>query len=97
MPADHERQTDSGVPIAPFYTAADGADRADPGAYPYARGIRPDGYRERPWTMRQYAGFASAEETNARFRLLLERGQTGLSVACDAYSRASRWGRSRPR
>ena len=83
MPADHERQTDSGVPIAPFYTAADGADRADPGAYPYARGIRPDGYRERPWTMRQYAGFASAEETNARFRLLLERGQTGLSVAFD--------------
>ena len=47
MPADHERQTDSGVSIAPFYTAADGADRADPGAYPYARGIRPDGYRER--------------------------------------------------
>ncbi len=80
---DPERRTDSGVHIAPFYTAADGADRQDPGAYPYARGIRPDGYRERPWTMRQYAGFASAEETNARFRLLLERGQTGLSVAFD--------------
>ncbi len=54
-----------------------------PGEYPYTRGIRADGYATRPWTMRQYAGFASAEETNERFRLLLERGQTGLSVAFD--------------
>jgi methylmalonyl-CoA mutase N-terminal domain/subunit len=54
-----------------------------PGSFPYTRGIRADGYRARPWTMRQYAGFASAEETNARFRLLLERGQTGLSTAFD--------------
>ena len=51
-----------------------------PGEYPYTRGIRADGYASRAWTMRQYAGFASAEETNERFRLLLERGQTGLSV-----------------
>ena len=54
-----------------------------PGEAPYTRGIRPDGYRGRPWTMRQYAGFGSAEETNQRFRYLLERGQTGLSVAFD--------------
>ena len=55
----------------------------EPGAFPYTRGIHPDGYRGRPWTMRQYAGFGSAEETNRRFRYLLERGQTGLSVAFD--------------
>ena len=54
-----------------------------PGAFPYTRGIRADGYAARPWTMRQYAGFASAEETNERFRLLLARGQTGLSTAFD--------------
>jgi methylmalonyl-CoA mutase, N-terminal domain len=58
-------------------------DEDRPGSYPYTRGIRADGYRARPWTMRQYAGFASAEETNARFLLLLERGQTGLSTAFD--------------
>ena len=54
-----------------------------PGEFPFTRGPYPDMYRGRPWTMRQYAGFASAEETNARFRYLLERGQTGLSVAFD--------------
>ena len=55
----------------------------EPGAFPFTRGIHADGYRGRPWTMRQYAGFGSAEETNRRFRYLLERGQTGLSVAFD--------------
>src|SRR5574338_14208 len=59
------------------------ADLGEPGAVPFTRGIRPGGYRQRPWTMRQYAGFGSAEETNRRFRYLLERGQTGLSVAFD--------------
>jgi len=54
-----------------------------PGAYPFTRGVHPDGYRGRAWTMRQYAGFGSAEETNRRFHYLLERGQTGLSVAFD--------------
>ena len=54
-----------------------------PGSFPYTRGVRRDGHRTRPWTMRQYAGFASAEQTNARFRLLLARGQTGLSTAFD--------------
>jgi methylmalonyl-CoA mutase N-terminal domain/subunit len=79
-----ERRTESGIPIRPFYTAGDAPPpHPDPGSFPYARGVRPDGYRSRPWTMRQYAGFSSAEETNRRFRLLLERGQTGLSVAFD--------------
>jgi methylmalonyl-CoA mutase, N-terminal domain len=82
--ADRERSTESGIPIEPVYRAEDApAPRPDPGAFPYTRGVRADGYRERPWTMRQYAGFASAEETNRRFRLLLDRGQTGLSVAFD--------------
>src|SRR5918911_1902306 len=81
---DGERTTDSGLTVRPVYRAADAPEpRPDPGEFPYTRGIRPDGYRTRPWTMRQYAGFASAEETNARFRLLLERGQMGLSVAFD--------------
>ena len=76
--------SDSGVPIKPVYRPQDaGQPRAEPGEYPYTRGVRADGYRERPWTMRQYAGFSSAEDTNRRFRLLLERGQTGLSVAFD--------------
>jgi methylmalonyl-CoA mutase N-terminal domain/subunit len=60
-----------------------GDDGERPGSFPYTRGIRADGYRNRPWTMRQYAGFGSAAETNARFRALLGRGQTGLSVAFD--------------
>src|SRR6188472_663456 len=83
MAADEQRRTDSGIPVRPFYSDADGADRPDPGSYPYTRGVRKDGYRQRAWTMRQYAGFSSAEETNSRFRLLLDRGQTGLSVAFD--------------
>jgi methylmalonyl-CoA mutase, N-terminal domain len=82
--ADRERSTESGIPIKPVYRAADAPEeRPPPAEFPYTRGVRPDGYRERPWTMRQYAGFSSAEETNRRFRLLLDRGQTGLSVAFD--------------
>jgi methylmalonyl-CoA mutase, N-terminal domain len=79
----------SGIEIEPVYRPSDvesldyDADLGDPGSPPYTRGIRPDGYRARPWTMRQYAGFGSAEETNRRFRYLLEHGQTGLSVAFD--------------
>jgi methylmalonyl-CoA mutase, N-terminal domain len=79
----------SGIEIEPVYGPSDLKDfdpataLGDPGAFPYTRGIHPDGYRGRPWTMRQYAGFGSAEETNRRFRYLLERGQTGLSVAFD--------------
>ena len=81
--------TPSGIPLKSVYDADElaGFDPArqlgEPGAYPYTRGLHPDGYRSRLWTMRQYAGFGSAEETNRRFRYLLDRGQTGLSVAFD--------------
>ncbi len=76
---------DSGVPIAPAYDAVEGPphELGEPGEYPFARGIRKDMYRGRLWTMRQYAGFGTAAESNARYRYLLERGQTGLSVAFD--------------
>src|SRR5881409_3098175 len=78
------RETDSGIEIKPVYTAADAPDALEPpGEFPFTRGPYADMYRGRPWTIRQYAGFASAEETNKRFRYLLERGQTGLSVAFD--------------
>src|SRR3954453_17951134 len=84
MAATDRRETDSGIELKPVYTADD-ADRdlELPGEFPFTRGPYRDMYRGRPWTIRQYAGFASAEETNARFRYLLERGQTGLSVAFD--------------
>src|SRR5512134_211991 len=59
------------------------SELGEPGDYPYTRGVQPTMYRGRFWTMRQYAGYASAEESNARYRYLLERGQTGLSVAFD--------------
>ncbi len=85
---DQERRTDSGIEIEGIY----GPDSVDveaerdlgrPGEWPFTRGVYPGMYRDRLWTMRQYAGFGSAEETNARFRFLLEAGQTGLSVAFD--------------
>jgi methylmalonyl-CoA mutase N-terminal domain/subunit len=81
--------TTSGVEIQDLYTAADtagldeGRDLGRPGEYPYTRGVQPTMYRGRLWTMRQYAGFSTAEDTNRRFRYLLEQGQTGLSVAFD--------------
>jgi methylmalonyl-CoA mutase N-terminal domain/subunit len=83
--AEDGRQTDSGIEIRPVYTAADVASREPelPGAFPFTRGPYETMYRGRPWTVRQYAGYGSAEETNARFRYLLARGQTGLSVAFD--------------
>src|SRR5574340_1813121 len=61
-----------------------------PGEYPFTRGIQPTMYRSRFWTMRQYAGFASAEESNKRYRFLLEQGQTGLSVAFDLPTQMGR-------
>ncbi len=75
----------SGIPIDPVYDEAGGTphDLGEPGSFPYGRGIRDDMYRGRLWTMRQYAGFGTAAESNARYRYLLERGQTGLSVAFD--------------
>jgi methylmalonyl-CoA mutase N-terminal domain/subunit len=72
----------SGIPLEPFYVAP-ATERTPPGAFPYTRGIRADMYRGRHWTMRQYAGFATAAESNERYRYLLERGVTGLSVAFD--------------
>jgi methylmalonyl-CoA mutase N-terminal domain/subunit len=83
------RRTDSGIELRPVYSEEDlvGFDPAKqlglPGEPPYTRGVYPDMYRSRLWTMRQYAGMATAEETNRRFRFLLEQGQTGLSVAFD--------------
>jgi methylmalonyl-CoA mutase N-terminal domain/subunit len=84
-PEEDRRETDSGIEIKPVYTEEDvaGLSLEAPGEFPFTRGPYKDMYRGRPWTIRQYAGFASAEETNARFRYLLERGQTGLSVAFD--------------
>ena len=78
-------RTPSGIEIPVVATAADhgGGGDENPGAFPFTRGIFPDGYRGRLWTMRQYAGFSTAEESNARYRFLLEQGQTGLSVALD--------------
>jgi methylmalonyl-CoA mutase N-terminal domain/subunit len=84
MATTDRRETDAGIEIEPVYgPEAARRDVEPPGEYPFTRGPYPDMYRGRPWTIRQYAGFASAEETNARFRYLLERGQTGLSVAFD--------------
>src|SRR3954463_559391 len=82
--ANDDIVTDSGIIIAPVYREGDrDAPEPDPGCFPYTRGIYPTMYRGRRWTMRQYAGFSSVEESNARYRLLLDRGTTGLSVAFD--------------
>jgi methylmalonyl-CoA mutase N-terminal domain/subunit len=79
-----ERRTESDIEIKPVYTDEDAPDELElPGEFPFTRGPYADMYRGRPWTIRQYAGFASAEETNRRFRYLLEHGQTGVSVAFD--------------
>ncbi len=83
MASDKSIQTDSDIEIKPIYRADDATEREDPGTYPYTRGIYPNMYRGRRWTMRQYAGFSTAAESNRRYRLLLGRGQTGLSVAFD--------------
>ncbi|MET7286013.1 methylmalonyl-CoA mutase family protein [Streptomyces sp. NPDC005573] len=83
------RESESGLPVEPVYGPADLAgwdpDRklGEPGAYPYTRGVYPTMYTGRPWTMRQYAGFGTAAESNARYRRLIEHGTTGLSVAFD--------------
>ncbi|WP_396200269.1 methylmalonyl-CoA mutase [Gemmatimonas sp.] len=83
-----ERLSPSGIPIPGVVRPDDvhvdyARDLADPGQFPYTRGVQPTMYRGRLWTMRQYAGFGTARSTNERFRLLLEAGQTGLSVAFD--------------
>ena len=81
--------TISGRPVERLYASEDvedvdyARDLADPGDFPYTRGIHPTGYRGKLWTMRQFAGFCTAADTNKRFRYLLSQGQTGLSVAFD--------------
>ena len=86
-----EFHTDSGIKIDPLYGPEDLADQGldyhrdlgYPGEFPYTRGVQPNTYRGRIWTMRQYSGYATAADTNRRYRYLLEQGQTGLSVAFD--------------
>ena len=86
-----EFRTDSGIKIDPLYGPEDLADQGQdyhrdlgyPGEFPYTRGVQPNTYRGRIWTMRQYSGYATAADTNRRYRYLLEQGQTGLSVAFD--------------
>jgi methylmalonyl-CoA mutase N-terminal domain/subunit len=85
-PDDPRRFTDSGIEVKPLYTEDDlpGDLRlGEPGAFPYTRGIHREMYRRQPWTMRQYAGYASAKESNERYRYLLSKGSTGLSMAFD--------------
>jgi len=82
---------ESGIHVKPSYSPSDLAaigfdyekDLADPGNYPYTRGIHPLGYRSRAWTTRQYTGFGTPQETNERFKLMISHGQTGLNVAFD--------------
>src|SRR6185436_15617796 len=94
-PDDPRRFTDSGIEIKQLYTEEDVPDGlperlGDPGEYPYTRGVHPDMYRSRQWTMRQYAGYATAKESNTRYRYLLERGATGLSMAFDLPTQLGR-------
>ena len=88
-PRPVSRTTSSGRPVEPLYTPSSianldyGRDLNDPGGFPYTRGIHPTGYRGKLWTMRQFAGFGTPEDTNARYQELLRNGGTGLSVAFD--------------
>jgi methylmalonyl-CoA mutase, N-terminal domain len=94
-PDDERRFTDSGIEVERVYEEDDVADGlperlGEPGAYPFARGIHEGMYRDRLWTMRQYAGFASPEDTNERYRYLIEHGSTGLSMAFDLPTQLGR-------
>src|SRR3954451_15437893 len=85
-PDDPRRFTASGIEVKTSYTREDAKadpDDARPGEFPYTRGVHPDMYRKRTWTMRQYAGYASAKESNERYKYLLKNGSTGLSMAFD--------------
>ena len=75
--------TESGIPVRLSYPPGETSPLPPPGEFPYARGLRADGYRTRPWTFRQYAGFAGGTETNERLRYLVANGQSGLSIALD--------------
>lgn len=82
---EKQKRTLSGIEVKNHYSSKDSSKGilGEPGEFPFTRGVYPTMYRGRPWTMRQYAGFGSAKESNARYKLLLERGQTGLSIAFD--------------
>src|SRR3954467_5106149 len=83
---DPRRFTDSGIEVKTLYTSADlpkDLDLGEPGEFPYTRGVHAEMYRKRTWTMRQYAGYASAKESNERYKYLLAHGSTGLSMAFD--------------
>ncbi|HTD07561.1 MAG TPA: methylmalonyl-CoA mutase family protein [Solirubrobacteraceae bacterium] len=85
-PDDPRRFTDSGIEIAELYTQDDlpqDLDLGEPGEFPYTRGVHREMYRKQTWTMRQYAGYASAKESNERYRYLISKGSTGLSMAFD--------------
>ena len=85
-PDDPRRFTDSGIEVKTLYTSGDVPDDGDlgrPGEFPYTRGVHAEMYRKRTWTMRQYAGYASAKESNERYKYLLKNGSTGLSMAFD--------------
>jgi methylmalonyl-CoA mutase, N-terminal domain len=85
-PEDPRRFTDSGIEIGELYTEDDlpgDLDLGEPGAFPYTRGVHREMYRKQTWTMRQYAGYASAKESNERYRYLISKGSTGLSMAFD--------------
>ena len=83
--AENKKYTDSGIEIKPVYTTTDTPATWDPppGTFPFTRGVQPDMYRGKLWTMRQYAGFSTAEESNKRYHYLLSQGVNGLSVAFD--------------
>ncbi len=89
QPPGGSRETNTGVKVKLYYDITDlphwdyARDLGSPGHYPYTRGIYPSMYRERLWTMRQYSGFSTSEDTNGRFKFLLAQGQTGLSLALD--------------
>src|SRR6187551_3703390 len=82
MPADKKIFTDSGIEIRVLYDQPV-TPNEQPGEFPFTRGVQPDMYRGKLWTMRQYAGFSTAEESNKRYHFLLKSGTTGLSVAFD--------------
>src|SRR5436305_3577283 len=96
-PDDPRRFTDSGIEVKTVYEEGDVRDReqleerlGEPGEYPFTRGIHPEMHRSRRWTMRQYAGYASAKETNERFHYLIDHGSTGLSMAFDLPTQLGR-------
>ena len=80
---DKKIVTDSNIPVKQFYKKPSKSSKDEPGKFPFTRGIHAGMYRDRFWTMRQYAGFGDAKQSNARYKFMLEKGQTGISMAFD--------------